>query len=321
MSNMLKFLCLAVCVVCANGCIPEARVVVTTGANGDGSYTRRVEYYAYSGQENGDMLTYGRKLNEDFVLPRGTPWKTKRRLQEDYEVYIAERTLQVGEPLQHDIVIKESKKAKDGPFDNEGIVREIMPGRLEYREVLRWQGGRAAKKNMDLVPEMFKLLKDNLPKALANDLTAQDINSTLSREMWRVLMGPNDPLIFQNLLHPDLDKRRFNQRIGAVVDKALREKFGDRLNTAERLVVTRKLLKEFNATDIVNKAMSGPGPERRRDDGTWPVPLTFAVRLPGKVVATNGEYDEITSEVFWGLYHFAPAFEDVVLTATWEVEK
>ena len=41
----------------------------------------------------------------------------------------------------------------------------------------------------------------------------------------------------------------------------------------------------------------------------------------GKVIATNGEYDEYTGEVVWPLYSAAAGFEDVVLTATCEVGK
>jgi hypothetical protein len=48
------------------------------------------------------------------------------------------------------------------------------------------------------------------------------------------------------------------------------------------------------------------------------VPLTFAVNMPGSVVATNGELDPTTGEIFWGLYCGAAMIEDVVLTATCE---
>jgi hypothetical protein len=48
------------------------------------------------------------------------------------------------------------------------------------------------------------------------------------------------------------------------------------------------------------------------------IPLMFTVSLPGKVVATNGEVDESSGEVFWGLYSGAAISEDVVLMATSE---
>jgi hypothetical protein len=43
------------------------------------------------------------------------------------------------------------------------------------------------------------------------------------------------------------------------------------------------------------------------------------VKAPGRVVSSNGEVDELTGEVFWGLFSEAAAFKDVVLTAVVEV--
>jgi hypothetical protein len=50
------------------------------------------------------------------------------------------------------------------------------------------------------------------------------------------------------------------------------------------------------------------------------VPLLFAARCPGRILSTNGQYDESNNEVFWALYPEAATFEDVVLTATWQIE-
>jgi hypothetical protein len=48
--------------------------------------------------------------------------------------------------------------------------------------------------------------------------------------------------------------------------------------------------------------------------------LIFIVKAPGRVVSSNGEVDELTGEVFWGMFSEAAAFKDLVLTAIVEPE-
>ena len=50
------------------------------------------------------------------------------------------------------------------------------------------------------------------------------------------------------------------------------------------------------------------------------IPMTFVAQLPGKVIATNGEVNAVTHEVFWGLYPQAAATGDIVLTATFALK-
>jgi hypothetical protein len=107
-------------------------------------------------------------------------------------------------------------------------------------------------------------------------------------------------------------------------DKALLEKFGERIPAAERLAMTRKLIAAMEPVfdvrnDAKTKAEAGP-PGQSDSEGSF-VALTFVAKLPGKVVSTNGEIDEVNGEVFWALYDMAAAAEDVVLTATYEVGK
>jgi hypothetical protein len=43
--------------------------------------------------------------------------------------------------------------------------------------------------------------------------------------------------------------------------------------------------------------------------------LTFSVKLPGKIVSTNGERDDFAHEVYWSVYPQAAALGDVEMTA------
>jgi hypothetical protein len=45
------------------------------------------------------------------------------------------------------------------------------------------------------------------------------------------------------------------------------------------------------------------------------VPLSLTVSLPGTILDTNGEIDEVNGEVSWDFYSGAAMIEDLVLTA------
>jgi len=47
----------------------------------------------------------------------------------------------------------------------------------------------------------------------------------------------------------------------------------------------------------------------------------FILKSPGKVVSTNGERNELTGEICWGLYSPAAALKPVVLTAVVEMDQ
>jgi hypothetical protein len=47
----------------------------------------------------------------------------------------------------------------------------------------------------------------------------------------------------------------------------------------------------------------------------------FIVKIPGKVISSNGEVDELTGEVYWALFPQAAALKPVVLTAVVEMDQ
>lgn len=46
--------------------------------------------------------------------------------------------------------------------------------------------------------------------------------------------------------------------------------------------------------------------------------LTFSVKVPGRLLETNGLRDDIDGSVTWGMFAEAPSVEAVTLRATWQ---
>jgi len=294
---------LVACVTLTSGC---ARTTVSTWVNSDGSWTRTLKFRAASdaGLENA------------FLLPSGTPWVTSRVRQEEETLYTARRALLPGEPLRQDVVVRDKQKpALERLLTNEVTVREVGPNRWEYREVLHWQGPRPAQL-LEPDPRLVRVIQAALPQALAGGLAARELAKGLRRDLWRICFGPGEPVLWEALMHPDVSERWIQKRLDRAVDQRLQAQFGQRLAPADRLTVARRLAATTLDTIRVSDSEEEEWPGRME---TALVPLTFAVSLPGKVVATNGELGESSGEVFWGLYSGAAISEDVVLTATGEL--
>ncbi|HZO87237.1 MAG TPA: hypothetical protein VFB38_02790 [Chthonomonadaceae bacterium] len=310
----------AVCAALAGGC---ARSTVTTTINPNGSWVRQDAFHATASDEKGFNL--GVKLEDVFFLPSGVTWKVTRAKKGDEVAYTAERTLQAGETLKQDIAWKgEDKAAQTSALGNEVTVRQVAPGRYEYREVLHWQG-KLPKEVTELDPQLLAAVKGALPPALATDANAKETAQIVNREFLRMLFGPRDPMMIsffaQILMSPDLMERRVMSRIGGAVSKALEEKFGAQLPPEERRAVAIKIMTAaFNSAQT--KVKSQAKPEAAAGANSAPSPsLTFIVKMPGKIVDTNGEVDEFTGEVYWSFYPQAAALGDVILTATCDVNK
>lgn len=284
----------------ASGC---ARAVVTTEvtAGGDGSRTLQ-----FQGKHLEDLQQY-------FALPRGAPWKTGKEWKHKEAIYTARRALRRGERVWGDLVVRESGAGPGARrLSNEMFVREVAPGRLEYREVLHWLGQRP-KVVESLDPQFVRRLRAALPAARAADAETRVVVRAVLRDLWRIWYGPGDPLL--NCVNSDVAKRRLRSRLTAAIDRRLSATFVARMTPAERRDATGRWVSILLAAARRQEQISGAAGPIGSSGSSW-VSLEFAVKLPGSVVATNGDYDAATQSVFWDLYSEAPAVGDVVLTAT-----
>jgi len=289
-----------------------ARARVTTHIRSDGSFTRTV---ALTGQQKTGGVQVTPTLEDTFVIPAGDGWKSTEETKDNNRMLTLERSLPVGATLEGDVAIKSSEPGKLR-LVNHVAVKSTGPHQLEYRETLHWIGP-PSKLLGDLHPEDLARLKSHLPHSLATDANARALVDKMAELSVPVLFGPGDPLLAIGLLHPDLALSRANQRIGAVLVKALEQQFGDKMQPAERREVARQLIQEsFNSGKISQPDPVSAATTPAKSSGL--TPLMFIVQPPGKVVSTNGEIDEFSGEIFWALFEDAASYEDVVMLAVLE---
>jgi hypothetical protein len=277
--------------------------------------TRKLEFRAPAPDPQGGMM--GPKLEDVFALP-ATPGWTVTRAKKDNELIVkASRTFKAGAAAPPDIVVKGAKGAT--LLTNTLSIKEVTPGRWEYKETLHWSGDRPD--DMKRVPaEVHAALKEALPAGLATEENLQALGQQAFREVWRALFGPGEPLLTMILLHPDLAERKAMRSIGRAINSALVERFGDKLSQDQRGEIVRRIVKKaMDDTNVSTKAKADPQAKQQSDPGAMAA-MMFVVKLPGKIVATNGEQDEITGEVYWALYAEAAAVGDVTMTATCETK-
>lgn len=298
--------CLAFTALTMSGC-GRPMVTALTQVNQDGSWKRTLEFsYQYDGPHG--------HLEGIFVLPEGNGWKTKTKKWKDGFTYTAERILTKGEKLS-DIVIKgegegekKGKPKEETPTKllvNEVTVQEIAPGKLLYRETLRWQG-----KRPKLDPWLIKVVKNCLSDSVATDADVEDLAKVVQREVAIMFFGPKDPLFPQFCAHPEIAKRRLKRQLTQTVANAIQNKFGEKMPAEKRLEIAHRV------AAFMDGMLAYPDMGLGIEDSQL-IPLSFVVMMPGKIVSANGKVDG--NEVTWALFSDAVAFSDLVLEAICEL--
>ncbi len=310
-TSLLSAACIAAWLLC--GC---ADVCVTTGVKADGAWDRRLEFRIDAKSpmgEEGDLA-------KSFDLPKGEGWTVKEGVEGKKKVYAAERAGKAGEAIASGLVVKTKKGAV--ALSTEASVREISPGRFEYREVVKWKGEKP-KEYLNPDPEKVAIIKAAIPAGLADDARAAEIFKAAFAKYVRRLLGPGDPLMAQLLLHPRLGLRRLKKNVSEDLSAILKGMFGDKIAEPERIRIAGKIVDALELEKTQEKAQSkspgGPGGEggAAEDDAEF-VPLTFVLKVPGRILESDGETDRAANEVVWDFYAQSAMVEDVVLTATFE---
>lgn len=286
-----------------------SRARITTEIKPDGSWVRTL---ALSGQVKKEGMQTP-TLEDTFVIPTGHGWKSRQENSGQDHSVILERLLAAGETIEDDLSIKGGEPGKL-ILANKVTVSRLGPRRFEYRETLRWKG--APPEGFNFTPEQTSHIVAALPKPLATEANARAIAEKSIALVVPLLFGPDDPLLPLVLFHPDLAQRRMSQRMGASLLKVIEEQFGDKMQPAERREVVRKLIE----SSVTSTRPSEPQADPSSSKNSGMVPLMFVVKTPGRVVSSNGQVDEITGEVFWGLFPEAVYMKELVLTVVCEVE-
>lgn len=329
------------------GCARE-RVSVTLGKNG--TWTRRA-VYVVTNVDGGGGPGAGKssEVSDAFALPSGEGWKLTNEKTKDEKRVIAERTLSLGQTSENDIVVKETPKSDpvpgDGPGAKEGArliraddpskplktlttnsvtVKQVSPGRYVYTETLHWTGEIPAK--MQKFDEKASaMVSAALPSELATEENVKLVAAAFSRELDLALIGPPSPMIHRLPLlmsAPELFARLVSRRVAPGLMAALKEKFGDRMNAQQRMAVTARLIQAItNELRANGPDQAGGSKDPDSNKNSSGASLFVSVKLPGRVVATNGTVDKFSGEIAWSFYPEAAAFGDVKLTATCDTAK
>lgn len=297
---------LALTVLLLTGC---ARTATETVVSDNGDWTRTVKLYLpKEGQMGGKPPTF----EESFVLPMAPTWKVSRTVEKDNQVFTATRTCKLGESISRDIQVKEKDKVV---CVNEVTVSQIAPGKYEYKETIRYIGAKKPETEKPTA-ELLGVFKSVLPEG-TDDATVKRMVGKFFVEMWHVIFGPPDPMLSSLLFSPDLAERRMKAKFGKAMDKILAQEMGDKLDKDARLKVIRALVAKLDSDQVLGGEKEKQKEESGGNDNL--VAMFSSVKLPGKIVETDGEIDEVSGEVFWAFYPESAQVGDVVLRAVCEV--
>ena len=256
-----------------------------------------------------------------FILPSGNGWKIEKYVKDNQETTTATRMIQPGETLENDIHLQNTdpKTGKTTPYLANTVKIERLSGnRLKYIETLHWVGPKDTH-FMDMDQKSVKELKALLPSNLATDDNVRKLTHNTVKLIWKAIFGPGEPLLPVLIMQPQLAEHRLNQRIGKSMLLSLKETFGDKLNANQRIQLVRSIFKVAKETGDAN-ANQIQSPQSDNSSGNM-CALYYTIKMPGKVLETNGEIDNVTGEVFWGVYDAAAMPGDVTLYAICQVAK
>jgi hypothetical protein len=190
----------------------------------------------------------------------------------------------------------------------------------------------------DMQPLFKASLKRALPPAFAKAPDIALFGRNLQSGLWSALFSPPEPLLlefYDNLVpipafsDPEERTSLLTRRLGPVIDTALKQTFGARMTADQRrmtaLKLARQISQETSAAAGTGDKMGGsagksPGTDSATESfgGMYPIAISLIVKIPGRVIRTNGMVDELSGEVYWTLYPQAALQQDVTLQAEFE---
>jgi hypothetical protein len=322
------------------GCAHET---ATTTVRANGGWTRKAVFTI--AQSDNDKATKKLALRDVFTPPSGAGWKVEQKTTGEKPPQITVTAIKQalpGETITGDLTVKSAaaKGSLPARVVNEATVRSAGPGRWLYTETFRWTGSRPAI-GKDMAPLLGQSLKSALPAPFATDASVRELGPRLQRALWTTLFSPPEPLLldfYDNLLpvpilsDPDERTGVMIRRLGPGIDAALLQTFGARMTPEQRHETAINIATRIasytgeqagTGSKMGGTAGSSPGTDSASESfgGMVPVAITLVVKMPGRVVETNGVVDDITGEVYWTLYPQAALDHDVTLRAVFDTKQ
>ncbi|MCH8979161.1 MAG: hypothetical protein IH945_07950 [Armatimonadetes bacterium] len=314
MKRALLFALAAVAVV---GC---GTVSTETTIHDDGSFERRVVVSVMSqgglpGAEAADPADMVRFSDADA-------WSTATEDEDDSVMLVATRSFSAREGTvpQYALI-----KGDEQFLLCELSVVKRPDGLIEYTETYTWQGD--SPESPVEFDEMRGVFTEHLAALGADEEDVEAVmRGTVSR-LWPHLFGPEDTLLIQAVTGVDLVKRKLRKAMGASVHAAVKEQFA-RADDKVLLDAVRAIMADIPMDQVFDTSkpdMADPfqmepvveGEQDDSDDGEM-VGMSVAVRGPGRLIETNGDFDLVADEVIWSFYAQAAVLRPVVLKAVFD---
>lgn len=276
-----------------------SKISTETTFKPDGSFTRAITFT--TSKENEDST-----LDKVFELPKGSEWKVVKKDDAENLVAIYTRSGKLGETPSTDIKVLSPTGVI---LTNRLAVTEATPGVYEYKETFTWQGkGGSFKK--ESANDFVDGLKNVLPSG-TEDALIKKVASDLQKDILRIMFGPGDPLISELMTNPDHFARKLKMQLGKSLENNFVRNLDDWQNESERANAIRSILTNLDSDKFMSKPKTTEPPSDEDSGGM--VPLALSVKVPGKIIETNGLYNPYTNEVYWGMFPEAASLGPVSL--------
>lgn len=264
----------------------------TSTVNSDGTWTRTIKLATRDGVSVGGGKSTP-KLTDIFKLPVDKEWtRTDKQINGEFSTTLS-RKMKIDDAPLTDIVIKDKKGTQ---YKNFVLVRKLDGNRWEYYEKVIFVGD-ASKRDSSEWKQIEQEVKAALPKGIATEEDIKEICSRTETAMIRQVVGPDDHLFGLLIINVDGARRRFRSKFAVIEERVLAEVLGNRLTEDEREKAIKTMLakldkKGVDETFVQTTSTSGSA-------NSTLVGISSVVKLPGKILETNGTVDEYTGEIYW----------------------
>lgn len=295
------------CAVALAGC-GSADSSTVVSQEGDATLTLRLQVPK---PDPANPLALAKPPEEVFDLPDPRVWSVERGTDKDGNVLItATRQLPIGQEVDAGVSLL-SKKTR---LTRSKVRVDRTTNGWRYAATLEWLG-EAQKPNEAELEKASRELLSALPAGTATPQEARAIAQDAQLRVWRLLFGPPEPLLPQILFSSQESvQRKLRAKLFVAIEGVLASRLGNRLSTEQRRALAQAALSSANPTQNVTQNASAQGQDQSKDQPL--LGLSFAVRLPGRIVLHNGLLDPVTSEVYWDLLPQAAQPGPVVLHAS-----
>jgi hypothetical protein len=303
----------------ATGC---AQIGGSTEVKADGGFTRTLIFTGDKpkGPKDTGEMSFSPTIDQLVIVPRMPGWDVKKAYKDSKITITASKSFGPGEASVNDLLVKSDPKKNESSLANTVSVTKRPDGKLEYKEVIRWVGpaDTSSTDSKKIVEELAK----SLPEGKSGDTAAINATATrLQKDVVHLLLGPGEPLLGMMMTHPLYAEFKLKKALGVSVRKALEEGFGDKLTEEERSATVQKMMATVGSEILDSAKPTPPGTPSEAGESKKSgslVAILLKVKLPGKVVETNGELDTESGEVVWPFYSESATAGEITLSAVCE---